>query len=50
MDNSNKVLNQFSAFLPWAESLRVSAEGLWLKPIAAGKWCSGNLGPYDVLG
>lgn len=39
MDNSNKVLNQFSAFLPWAESLRVSADGLWLKPIAAGKWC-----------
>ncbi|WP_245948224.1 DinB family protein [Paenibacillus sambharensis] len=34
----NKVLDQFSDLLPWAENLKDTAQDLWLKPISDGKW------------
>ncbi|SDT50692.1 DinB superfamily protein [Paenibacillaceae bacterium GAS479] len=34
----NKVLNEFSNFLLWAETLKVTAKDIWLKPISTGKW------------
>ncbi|GAB6928949.1 hypothetical protein JCM10914A_29320 [Paenibacillus sp. JCM 10914] len=36
--SNNKVLSQFAEFLPWVERLKVTAQDVWLKPIAVGKW------------
>jgi hypothetical protein len=34
----NKILNQFTDFLPWVEKLRETDKDLWIKPISIGKW------------
>lgn len=33
-----EVLDEFSSFVPWVESLKQSADDVWRKPIAEGKW------------
>lgn len=37
-DKQNEVLDQFSDFLLWVESLKVTAKDVWLKPVSTGKW------------
>jgi uncharacterized damage-inducible protein DinB len=34
----NNKLNQFADFLTWIEKLRKTRDGLWLQPLAEGKW------------
>ncbi|OXM16222.1 hypothetical protein [Paenibacillus herberti] len=34
----NKGLNEFSDFLLWVETLKVTAKDVWFKPISTGKW------------
>lgn len=34
----NEVLDPFSSFLPWVETLKDTAEDVWLRPVSPGKW------------